>query len=211
MIRRGMAIALAVGGVVMVAGLIYLLRPDHPGIETVTQVPHTHDRPEEAMVPWRDPTRNTADFFPGATTPNTSAPRIVALSRHRLEIIQRLGPDTPLNSNVLYAYDVPGRGVVLIRRAAGEFGAIEIVVAQDNTGHVVGVHIQRHREPPEVAAFITAPTFLNAFHGKNTSAPLTLGKDLPKPPTVAEKSALAVSRAVRALLIEYDMGTKGRQ
>jgi hypothetical protein len=158
------------------------------------------------MCPWRDPKADLHRFFPDASDYKLEA---LILSSVRLEVIKRLGPETPLESNALYIYRAyrgkEERGAFLVRRAAGEFGAIEVVVAIDTAGHVVGIHLQRHREPPEIAAALVSPAWLGAFKGKTAKDSLRVGGGLPSVPPASGKSAEAVARTVRALLIEYDV------
>ena len=208
-IRRGL---LALAGGAIVAGLLSGCQsaPDL-SVEPAPETPlHIAEAP--AMCPWRDPKADLNRFFSDADSYKLEA---LILSSLRLEVIRRLGPDTPLESNALYIYRVhrgkEARGVVLVRRAPGEFGAIEVVVAVDASGQIVGVHLQRHREPPEVAAALESPTWLGAFKGKTADDPLRIGTGLPAVPAAARKSAEAVARAVRSLLIEYDVAESHHQ
>ena len=181
------------------AGLVYLLRDDSGEVKTTyaRRDPLAQNAP--AMVSWRDPKADMAALFPGAPVPDSSAPKVIALSSKRAQLMKSLGKETPLDSNALYVYPVAGSGAVLLRRAAGEFGAIEVVLGIENSGKVAGVRIQRHREPPEIEKILTSPKFLGSFSGKTAQSDFS--KD-------TEKSLRAVSLAVRALLIEYDAGTR---
>jgi hypothetical protein len=158
-----------------------------------------------AMCPWRDPAGDMTRFFPGTSEYSRDT---LILSSYRVVIMRRLGKDTPLESNTLYAYRIhrDGKtiGTVLVRRAAGEYGAIEVVLAVDNERRIVGLRLQRHREPVSIAAALTNPKWENAFHRKNADDDFTLGRGLPEVPKDARTSANAVAKAVRSLLIEYD-------
>lgn len=190
------------GGLAVVA--LYGCQSAEPPLETrilpgkVTEAP--------AMCPWRDPTGDRKRFFPDA---DGHTQETLILSSLRLDILKRLGPHGVLESNALYLYRVhhgkDQRGTVLVRRTAGEFGVIEVVVAVDPSRRIVGVRLQRHREPPEVAAALESPAWLGVFRGKTASDPLEIGNGLPEVPTSARKSAEAVAQAVRSLLIEYDV------
>ena len=149
-----------------------------------------------AMIPWRDPESDIKHVFPGATIPDTGNPTIIPLSRHRLTLIKKLGQ---LDSNALYAHKIQGKGVVLLRRTKGESGAIEVVlfITTDNT--VAGVIIQRHREPAIIAKQLLDPAFLNAFKGLAPTSTF---------PTFKNTSEQAVSDAIRAMLVEYDAGSR---
>lgn len=168
-----------------------------------------------AMCPWRDPARDLRAFFP--TIPDTTYKQeSLILSPLRLEIMKRLGPGVPLESNTLYVYRVRSStakepGTILVRRAGGEFGAIEIVLAVDPKHRVVGVRLQRHREPPVVAGVVASPEWLGAFRGRSADDPLRVGADLPPVSTEARISAEAVAQAVRSLLIEYTVAVESRR
>lgn len=164
------------------------------------------------MCPWRDPNGDLRRFFPGATTYRQDT---LILSPLRLPILKRLGPGARLDSNALYAYRAlkggAAVGAVLIRRVAAEFGAVEVVVGVGLDRRVVGVRLQRHREPPAVAAAIASPAWLGAFRGKGPGDAFRIGGDLPAVPPEARRSAEAVAGAVRSLLIEYDVAESARK
>lgn len=159
-----------------------------------------------AMCPWREPEKDLQHFFPGA---NDYSRDTLILSSLRLEIMKRLGKDVPLESNSLYAYRVHRQkqtcGTILVRRTAGEFGAMEVVLAVNPERQVVGLWLQRHREPPAIARVIEDAKWLGKFTGKKADDDFTIGQGLPVVPPDAEKSATAVAQAVRSLLIEYDV------
>jgi hypothetical protein len=199
-------VGLFVAGVLAAGlGLTYLFNDDSASVKTTYARADAFGQKGQAMVPWRTPQADMAAFFPGAPLPDSAAPKVVSLAAWRAEIIKRLGKETPLDSNALYIYPIPREGAILLRRAAGEFGGIEVVLGIADDGKVVGVRLQRHREPPEIERFLTSPRFLDGFVGKTSQSELTLPTNTP---TMAQKSALAVLRSVRALLIEYDAGTR---
>lgn len=179
---------------------------DEP-LATVDLHAHESARGAQAMCPWREPERDMAALFPGATGYTTD---LLVLSHLRLAILKRLGPGARLDSNALYVYRVARgserAGTVLVRRVSGEYGAIEVVVGVDANGRVEGARIQRHREPPETAASITSARWLGAFRGKTADARFEPGEDLPPVPPSAQASARAVAQAVRSLLVEYEAG-----
>lgn len=151
-------------------------------------VPHA-EREATPMCPWRFPERDLARFFPGHRSWRQDT---LVLSPHRLEILGRLGPGAVLESNALYLYRIDGAGSVLVRRLEGEYGAIEVVVAVGPDRRVVGLRVQRHREPPATARLIESPSFAAAFRGKGAADPLP-------------QSHPGIARAVRSLLIELDV------
>lgn len=198
-LRAIVVLAVGVGAVVIALGL-------RPRDETLQTVQSTTTNPEApAMCPWREPQRDMQAFFPGSDGYQTQT---VALSRKRLQIIKRLGPGAALDSNALYINRITKQGetigAVIVKRAAGEFGGIEIVLAVHQDGHIAGVHIQRHREPPSVAEVIASANWLGSFTGKSADAPFSIGQDIPVVPAPARTSASAVVSAIKMLMIEYD-------
>ena len=159
------------------------------------------------MFPWREPERDMRAFFPGSTDYATD---VLILSRLRLLILKRLGPGERLDSNALYLYRVSrngaAAGTVLVRRTAGEHGAVEVVIGVDTQGRVAGVRVQRQREPPRIAAEITSSAWLDSFRGKTADSAFEMGRDLPDVTPAAAQSARVLAGAVRALLIEFDVG-----
>ena len=159
-----------------------------------------------AMCPWRDPEGDRARFFPGSSgfTQDT-----LILSASRLEILRRLGPGIPLLSNTLYAFRVRREGkvagTILLRSARGEYGVIEVVLAVNPERKIIGLRLQRHREPPQIAAALTDIHWLQSFQGKSAKDSFQLGKDLRDVPEAARPSARAVAATVRSLLIEYEV------
>ena len=199
----------ALGAILLAsAGLFYVLRDDSGIAEGYRTAPAGISVVVQPMTPLREAQKDVALFFPNAPVPDFSSPTILSLSRRRSEIVNKLGSGTPLEGNALYTYPVPNKGIVLVRRAVGEYGAIEIVVGLNRQNEVIGVHIQRHREPPEIASVLTSARFLSGFVGKHVSDHFEIGGDLPSVPTVARKSAAAIAQAVRALLIEYYVATR---
>ncbi len=159
-----------------------------------------------ALCPWRQSQSDLRAFFPTADRYET---RMMALSGLRLAIQQRLGPDASLEYNSLPVFPVfrgqTPQGVVLIQRAKAEYGEIEVVVGVDEAGRVLGVRIQRLREPEKIAQAITDPAWLHAFRSKTAEDAWRLGVDIPDRPAPARATAQIVARTVRSLLIENDV------
>lgn len=149
-----------------------------------------------------------AAFFPGATGFRTDT---LVFSSLRPQIIARLGPGVPLRENALRIYPVFNQsirvGTVLVHSAAGEHGAIECVVALAPSHQILGVRLQRLREPPIVVKALTSPLWLRAFKGKTADDKWQVGRDVPAVPPAAEPSAKAVAGAVRVLLIEHQIAS----
>lgn len=200
---------LLAGAVVLVGVPATVLLRGSPGNDLpIASAVKPGDR-EPAKCPWRDPEKDMRAFFPGATAYRTD---LLPLSRYRAAILAKLGPGVPLETNVFYAYRVlRGErvvGTVLVRRAAGEYGAIELVLGVDDGGRVVGARIQRQREPRATGEVITSTSWLGAFRGKTADSAWKLGADVPAVPEQARQSAATVVRAARSLLIEYESGAK---
>lgn len=188
-------------GAVLTGGVLYALLRPHP--EEQLPVVGAAARVETApMCPWREPETDLRRFFPGATGYDTE---ILVLSGVRGELAQRLGRQPTAEENALYAYPVQGSagklGTVLVRRVKGESGAIEVVLAVDTGGRVVGVRLQRYREPEVVAAALKAPGWLRWFQGKTAESDWGLGGGIAPVPQVALPSARAVVDGVRSMLI----------
>lgn len=205
---------LRIGGALVIAGIVILTAvgarslfspaPDLPVVGTTTVT----NPGGPAMCPWREPDRDMKTFFPGSTSYRLET---LVLSRVRPQILKRLGPKYHMETTALYAYRVlkesEALGTVLVRRTAGRYGAIEVVVGVDG-GRIAGVHLQRLREPKKVAEALTSARWLDSFKGKTSTAALEPGKDLPVLSAEAQETAQAVSEAVRALLIEFEEGER---
>src|SRR5215510_1771454 len=155
--------------------------------------------------PWREPESDLAAFFPGATGYQTEN-RI--LSAKRLELARRLGRMPTAEENLLRAYCVyrgeERLGYILTRRAKGQFGAIEIVLAVAENGQVQGMRLQRQREPEVTSAALQSPAWLSAFTHQTARSDWRLGQAIPDVPPEARISAQAVVENVRSLLILLD-------
>ncbi len=182
-----------------VAGLAYLALPIGGPLPVVDVAPGKGTGP--AMCPWRDPDRDLTSFFPGATSYRTDT---LALSSIRQDILRRLGPGNRLESNSLYVHHAlkgpESIGSILVRRAPGPHGAIEVVLAVDSSGKVSGVKIQRHREPDEAARFITSDAWLKTFRFRSADS---VEQDSLIPAT-AKQAATVISHTVRTMLIELE-------
>ncbi len=153
------------------------------------------------LCPWRDPQRDLPILFPPHTNYILET-RI--LSSMTAPIRKRLGRHMNPDENPLRIFRVGesgSAGAVLVTRVKGEDGAIEIVTGVTSRGTVQGVLIQSQREPDAVAQVITGSNFLASFVGRNASAPLRLGEDLPAVPALAHTSAQAIADGVRSELI----------
>ncbi len=197
--------ALIVGGV-LAAGAAALAAyfstsPNTPALD-VSPTSRPDDR-GPAMCPWREPAKDMQALFPGATGYHAET---VVLSRHRLDIVKKLGTGYRMETTALYLYRVEKRGgtmgTIMVRRAAGPHGAIEVVAGIVPEGRVAGVRIQRHREPGAITDAITSSQWLASFKGKTADASFKMGVDLVPVAADALEAANTVAAEVHALLVE---------
>lgn len=160
------------------------------------------------MCPWREPERDLERFF-GSQSRYEKETRI--LSGLRTELAVRLGRNPTAEENSLYIYrvikDGQPAGAVVTRRVRGEYGAIEIVLAVSQTGRVLGLRLQRQREPEAIAAAIESTAWLEAFRGKTAQDGWKLGGDVPDVPADARNSAQSIIDAVRDVLILIEVAS----
>jgi hypothetical protein len=158
------------------------------------------------LCPWRAPDQDRTRFFP---TSLSSRDETLILSRQRVELQRRLGHMPGADDNALIVHRILGPegspGVVVTRRVRGECGLIELVLAADARGRVVGARIQRHREPATTARALQSETWLGAFRGKDSRSAWQLGQDIPTVPSEAHASAEAILKEARAVLILLDV------
>jgi len=159
--------------------------------------------PESApLCPWREPASDLNQFFPHASDYEVET-RI--LSGLRLELTQRLGRVPTGEENALHAWRIrQGKttvGTVLTRRVKGEYGAIEIVLAVDSEGRVIGLRLQRLREPEAITRALQNPDWLRSFAGKREDSSWNLAGDILEVAPEARTSAQAVIEGARSLLI----------
>jgi hypothetical protein len=89
-------------------------------------------------------------------------------------------------------------GTIVTRRVKGEHGAIEVVMAVDNTGKLLGINLQRWREPEAVMKVLSSPRWLQSFKGGDSQNNRAQIAAVPAP---ARISAAAVVEGVRSSLI----------
>ena len=157
------------------------------------------------LCPWREPESDLRAFFPKATDFHAET-RI--LSAKRLEMASRLGRIPTAEENSLRVYCIyQGKqplGHILTRRAKGEFGAIEIVLAVAADGQVQGMRLQRQREPEVTSAALHSTAWLSAFNHQTARSEWRLGRAIPDVPPEARVSAQEIVESVRSLLILLD-------
>jgi hypothetical protein len=161
------------------------------------------------LCPWRNPKSDMAALFPQATT---SREDTLSLGRERLEVEKRLGrkptaEDMGLQIHRVFQGDKP-LGAVVARRVRGENGAIELVVAVNTEKSIVGVRVQRMREPEKVAALLHSEAFLSNYTGKTSETVRECGCDQVEITPEAAPSARAVHEGIRTALILLTLGDK---
>lgn len=189
------------GAAVLVVAIVWRVSQRATDVETVFEPPSRVVEPAP-MCPWRAPESDLKLFFPGADQWQIET-RI--LSGKRPELEQRLGRPPAADENVLPLHRVFCRkelaGTVLTRRAKGEHGAIEIVLAVNPDQSIKGIRFQRLREPPAIAEALSSETWLHAFRGRKLSMNWNGASGIPLLAPQAKASGAAVVEAVRSLLI----------
>ena len=164
----------------------------------VREAPRAEGAP---MCPWREPASDIAAWFPGATRTDAE---ILILSAFRGEFARRMGRAASAEENALYVHrvwkDSERVGEVSLRRVKGAGGAVELVVGFDREGRLIGVRIQRSREPDEVASALNA-SWLAQFRGRDALQPLRVGQELSAVAPGAEATAAALADGIRSVLV----------
>jgi len=162
------------------------------------------------ICPWRNPSHDLAQLFPGATG---YVAENVALSGVMAAAQKRLGRPLAPDENPLRVYHVTNErgpmGTILVRRVKGEHGGIEIVTGMDERQAIRGVLVQSHREPPEVAQALTSSNWLRGFIGLNAGSSFDPAAGLPSVPAVAAPSAHAVVEGVHSEAILFEFAAAG--
>jgi len=179
---------------------------DRPLPITAFQVDSTPQNETPGMCPWRTPKADMQTFFPSSTR---YVQHMLILSDLRTDISRALGPKTLIDANGIYnypIYDANGRvGTIIPQRFPGEYGVVEYVAAFDRSGKIVGIKVQRLREPDATAWAIESRAWLEAFHGRDMKSGFVLGTDIPLVTPAASTTAQAFVDSVRRLTIEYDI------
>jgi Na+-translocating ferredoxin:NAD+ oxidoreductase RnfG subunit len=155
-----------------------------------------------ALCVWLNPDRDIKAFFPGAGSYSTEVRR--HNREQQADIEARTGGKLDPDENEFRFYRVrKGRqvvGTVLTHQARGRYGAVQVVVAIGNDRKVIGVYVQRHREPTN----LNTDSFLKQFVGRTASDPIAIGKDV----TAIkghETSCAAVSLSVKKVLVVHEV------
>lgn len=163
-------------------------------------VPHAVEGP--GLCPWRDPAGDQKRFFPSA---DGIQEETLVVTRQRDAIAARLGHPLAPSENALRIYRIlrglTPLGEVVTQSVRGESGVIELALAVNSEGKVVGVRLQRLRERPPVAGALRSSRFLGGFEGKSAASLWRLGQDIPDVPAAARPTAQALLNEARSLLI----------
>jgi len=197
----------AIGMVVVGVAVFAAVRSqDDPIPVSLLRTDSTPQNETPGMCPWRDPKADMQTFFPSSTRYEQ---RMLIFSDLRVEIMKALGPKTPIDANGIYNYPVynsKGRvGTIIPQRFPGEYGVVEYVAAFNPSGKIVGLKVQRLREPDATAKAIESKSWLAAFDGRDMQSGFVLGTDIPQVPPSASTTAQAFVDSVRRLTIEYDI------
>lgn len=160
-----------------------------------------YDAPS-GLCPWRNPVSDMKAFFPSATS---SREEFLALSRYTTEIERKIrrkptGEETGVQIHRIFNGE-EAIGAVAARRVKGESGAIEAVLAIDKSNRVVGVKIQRMREPEAVAKILKNQGYLDFFKGKTVESDWLCHCDQVEISPKALKSVDAVQGALHTLMV----------
>ncbi|MHB0935775.1 MAG: hypothetical protein ACYC6A_05245 [Armatimonadota bacterium] len=155
-----------------------------------------------ALCVWLNPDRDIKNFFPGAKSYTTD---IRKYSKEEEKVIEkRIGAQLDPDENEFKFYRVKKDnkvvGTVLTHQARGKYGAVQTVAGIGNDGKIIGVYVQRHREPTN----LNKDTFLKQFKGKTVEDPITVGKDI-DPIKGYDKSSQAVAFSVKKILVIHDV------
>ncbi len=175
--------------------------PDIPMVD-ISQSQRTRQEPEDGLCPWRDPKADLKQFFAENVEYQEE---VIVLSRQRQEIGKRLGRVPTGDENLLRVYRIRQKnqtlGTLIPRRLRGESGVIEIVIAVDAQGKVIGAKLQRLREPDNVAKILRSAEFLGKFAGKTAQSAWKLGTDFAQIAPSTKVSASAILDGTRTALI----------
>jgi Na+-translocating ferredoxin:NAD+ oxidoreductase RnfG subunit len=155
-----------------------------------------------SLCVWVNPDRDIRNFFPGASNYSTEVRKYT--KEQEDAIVKRLGASLDPDESEFKFYRIKKQGqvvgMVLTHQARGKYGAVQTVVALDNDNKIIGVYIQRHREP----ANLNQESFLRQFKGKTAADPITVGKDI-QAISGNEQSSEAVAFSVKKIVIASDV------
>jgi len=155
-----------------------------------------------SLCVWVNPDRDMKKFFPGADSYSTEVKKFTPEQSAAIEkrIGSKMDPDE--NEFKFYRVKKQGRvvGTVLSHQARGQYGAVQTVIAISKDEKIIGVHVQRHREPTN----LNQESFLNQFEGKTPSDPIEIGRDIKAIPGY-DQSSQAVAFSAKKILVIFDV------
>ena len=158
-----------------------------------------------SLCVWVNPDRDIRNFFPGASNYITEVKKYT--KEQEAAIVKRIEAPLDPDENEFKFYRVKKQGqvvgTVLTHQARGKYGAVQTVVAVGNDGRIVGVYVQRQREPTN----LNQESFLRQFKGKTANDPLTVGKDI-VPISGYDQSCQAVAFSVKKIIVACDVLSK---
>jgi hypothetical protein len=155
-----------------------------------------------SLCVWVNPDRDIRNFFPGADSYSTDVKK--CSSEQGIAVEKRIGSKLDPDESEFKFYRVKkqGRvvGTVLSHQTRGKYGAVQTVIAISSDGKVIGVYVQRHREPIN----LNQESFLSQFKGKTPYDPVTVGNDIQ---AIAgyDQSCQAVAFSVKKILVVFDV------
>lgn len=162
------------------------------------------------MCPWREPAADLQEFFPTATGYGLET-RI--LSGLRLELSQQLGRPPTAEENALQVFRIlQGHepvGEIVTRRLKGTSGAIEIVLAADTAGRILGLRLQRQREPEAVVQALRDEVWRRWFVGKDAKSPWHCDELMGRFPAEARDTAKEIVNTARSTMILLGVSERG--
>jgi hypothetical protein len=207
-------LSILTGAILFAAGLgwavsYFTAGPDIPIAKATDRSFQRQEQPAAGLCPWREPEADRRLFFPNSTGFQEET---LVLSGLRAEVERRLGRTHNGEENALRIHRILRRetpvGAVITRRARGESGVIEFVLALEQDGTIVGAKIQRLREPDAIAKALRSPEWLGAFHGKTGADSWQTGKDVPAVSAEARISAEALLSEARTALILFEVANR---
>lgn len=189
---------LAVGAVVAVITILAgVLLVSRNGSEPVPFEPKIHWREPAPVCPWRDPPGDTKKWFPNGTGYKEETCVLSHLRPELERAFQKPPEPSDLSPTVFRILSEGGVtvGTVMTRRVKGEYGAIEIAVPFDLQGTIIGIKVQRHREPEKIGKELLDLKTQHQLILSNTS-PTSWGEDL-------KVSAEAIQTGLKHLHVLY--------
>lgn len=204
-----------------------LSRPDDlPTLDIGKDFPLRNPRDDEAgLCPWRQPEADRKRFFGAADIVRENALAVrentlttredtLVLSRMRPQIAKFLGRQPTAQENAILIHRILRQnagaeavvGTIVTRCVAGESGVIELVLAVDANGKVLGARLQRLREPETVARELQSNSFLRELVGKTWQSDWALNSQNVKLSASARPSAAALLDGARTALILLHIG-----